>query len=167
MQMAPWPQAACSAAQRAIARQQSNVLTSARSRSSLGCVAFLSLQLEALSLTAPLMVRTTLEQICWTSSGRCRWRDGELTHFSSVAFVSALLCSLLGIMGPREVQHTQAPAPAAADAASSSTASRSGRCQSQSAQFASCMKDNQGSIASCQFLFDSLSQCQREEREEM
>lgn len=66
-----------------------------------------------------------------------------------------------GIMGPREVQHTHNNAPAAGEAASSSSARNP--CEQQNKLFMSCMKDNSGSIASCQSYFDSLSQCQREQ----
>lgn len=76
----------------------------------------------------------------------------------SICVVS--LCS--GIMGPREVQHTHNNAPAAAGDAASSSSSRT-PCEQQNKLFMSCMKDNSGSIASCQSYFDSLSSCQREQ----
>jgi len=62
-------------------------------------------------------------------------------------------------MGPREVVHTQAPA-AGAPAAAAPRAN----CSEHNAKFMTCMKDNSGSVASCQYLMDMLSQCQREEQ---
>lgn len=62
-------------------------------------------------------------------------------------------------MGPREVVHTQAPAAAPAAAAAPRA-----NCNEANTKFMTCMKDNAGSVASCQYLMDMLTQCQREEQ---
>jgi len=67
------------------------------------------------------------------------------------------------VVGPREVKHVHengqgevAPAQAAI------AQDPAQRCMNQNQQFQQCMRDNAGSISSCQYLFDMLSQCQRD-----
>jgi len=71
------------------------------------------------------------------------------------------------VMGPRtmNVEHTNAPAPAAAASMAPAGVMQSSSSQQQCAEqynnFQDCLKTSGGNVGQCQFYFDMLSQCQK------